>query len=602
MFGEEVSGRQFLATCNGRLDALLSKCENMTPQQMVAYFVEIEFPKRICVASSFGAESAALLAVVADVEPSLPILFLDTGFLFAETMAYVRDLSRALGLTNVQRLQPSKETLIGLDPENSLWSEDPNQCCRVRKVEPFEQALQGFDCWISGLKRAHGGARSSVRLVEYEGGRFKLNPIANWSSEEVRSFIASRSLPAHPLVGRGYTSIGCIPCTRMNRPGEDVRGGRWARSDKSECGIHIRLSKMNNEASQVSDNELNIEMLNRSWMISGVCGTMGQKLLQRVLELKPRRVVGFDNNESELFFLYDRYRKNVDVKFYTGDIRDQKEVEARMRGCEFVLHTAATKHVYLCEESPSAAVNTNILGTQNIIEAALGCGVERVLFTSSDKAVNPTNVMGASKLMAERLVSAANAQTRRARQIFASTRFGNVLGSRGSVIPIFLRQIRAGGPVTITRPEMTRFIMTMREAVKLVMDSLALARGGEIFVTKMPVARIIDLAEVLIEENAAKYGYRASDISIEVIGSRPGEKMFEELMNEEEISRALELTDYFVIRPSILSNFRDIDYEYPSMRPADLASGGYNSKIVSAMSKEELRAYLRRNPELFNEK
>ena len=171
-------------------------------------------------------------------------------------------------------------------------------------------------------------------------------------------------------------------------------------------------------------------------------------------------------------------------------------------GCEIALHAAAVKHVFLCEESPFAAIHANILGTQNIIDAALRTGVERLLLTSSDKAVNPTNVMGTSKLMAERLVSAANAHPRLGNQIFASTRFGNVLGSRGSVIPLFIRQIRLGGPVTVTSPDMTRFIMTLDEAVGLVMDSLFLARGGEIFVTKMPVLRIGDLAEVMIEELA----------------------------------------------------------------------------------------------------
>ena len=150
-------------------------------------------------------------------------------------------------------------------------------------------------------------------------------------------------------------------------------------------------------------------------------------------------------------------------------------------------------------------------------------------------------------------------------QVFASTRFGNVLGSRGSVIPLFIRQIRSGGPVTVTSADMTRFVMTLDEAVGLVMDSLFLAKGGEIFVTKMPVLRIGDLAEVMIEELALKYGYRPGDISVEIIGPRPGEKMYEELMNEEEVKRSIELQKYFVIQPAILPSFRKIDYVYPDM-------------------------------------
>jgi FlaA1/EpsC-like NDP-sugar epimerase len=279
-------------------------------------------------------------------------------------------------------------------------------------------------------------------------------------------------------------------------------------------------------------------------------------------------------------------------------LRDRREVEARIAGCEIVLHAAAVKHVFLCEESPFAAIHANILGTQNIIDAAVSAGVERLLLTSSDKAVNPTNVMGTSKLMAERLVSAANARTSAENQVFAATRFGNVLGSRGSVIPLFIRQIRTGGPVTLTSPDMSRFIMTRDEAIGLVMDSLFLAKGGEIFVTKMPVLRIADLAEVMIEELAPDFGFRPGDIGIEIIGPRPGEKMYEELMNEEEILRAIELPKYFVVRPAILPSFRAIDYTYPEMNPAGAPKQSYNSKNSTAMSKDELGAYLRSHPAL----
>jgi FlaA1/EpsC-like NDP-sugar epimerase len=340
------------------------------------------------------------------------------------------------------------------------------------------------------------------------------------------------------------------------------------------------------------------DMLGRSWLISGVCGTIGRKLLERVLELRPRHVVGLDNNESDLFYLYDEHKKNGVIKLYTVDLRDGSELASRMAGCEFVLHAAAVKHVFLCEESPFAAIHVNILGTQNVIDAAATTGVERLLLTSSDKAVNPTNVMGTSKLMAERLVSAASARARDERQVFASTRFGNVLGSRGSVIPLFIRQIRAGGPLTLTHPEMTRFIMTLDEAARLVMDSLFLARGGEIFVTKMPVVRIGDLAQVMIEELAPAYGYRPGDIRIELIGPRIGEKMYEELMNEEEVGRSIELPRYFVIRPAILPSFRAIDYTYPEMNPAGAPGRPYNSRNADAMSREELRTYLRGHPAL----
>jgi FlaA1/EpsC-like NDP-sugar epimerase len=265
-----------------------------------------------------------------------------------------------------------------------------------------------------------------------------------------------------------------------------------------------------------------------------------------------------------------------------------------MDGVDIVLHAAGLKHVSLCERAPRAAVQTNILGTQNIIQAALGAGVERVLFTSSDKAVNPTNVMGTSKLMAERLMTAANARSRSGRTIFASSRFGNVLGSRGSVIPLFKQQIAAGGPVTLTHPRMTRFIMTLSEAVALVMEVVSLAKGGEVFVNKMPVCRIEDLAITMVEELAPHYGHDPRDVPIRIVGPNPGEKYHEELMNEEEIRRTIELPRHFVIVPAFRSNCRRVDYDYPQMldrRPEQ----PYNSSTAAPMSRDELRQYLRDN-------
>jgi FlaA1/EpsC-like NDP-sugar epimerase len=338
--------------------------------------------------------------------------------------------------------------------------------------------------------------------------------------------------------------------------------------------------------------------LHRSWFITGVCGSVGSQILKNVLEFEPKRVICYDNNESALFLLYDHYRKDSRITFFTGDICNRRDVESRIKGCDYVLHAAALKHVYLSELSPGAAVDVNVLGTQHILEAAIANGVERLLFTSSDKAVNPTNVMGASKLLAERLVCAANAQAQSSSQIFASTRFGNVLGSRGSVIPIFRNQIREGAPITLTDPDMTRFIMTLEQAVRLVTDSLFLARGGEIFVTKMPVARIGDLAEIMIEELAPKYGRKPKDIEIEIIGARAGEKKFEELMTEEESNRAVALPRYYVVPPAILSNFRQIEYSYADMDSEAPKGRPYNSAVVGAMPKEELRRYLLSNPAL----
>jgi FlaA1/EpsC-like NDP-sugar epimerase len=335
-------------------------------------------------------------------------------------------------------------------------------------------------------------------------------------------------------------------------------------------------------------------------LITGVCGTVGRELLHQVVEQAPAEVIGLDNNESELFFLSEEYRTSPHVRFYLGDLRDRNELVRRMRGIDVVLHTAALKHVILCEQSPREAVQTNVLGTQNVIDAAIAGAVERVIFTSSDKAVNPTNVMGTSKLMAERLMTAANAHRRGNGPVLASTRFGNVLGSRGSVIPLFRRQIAVGGPVTLTDPRMSRFIMTLHEAVRLVMDSVFLAHGGEVFVTKMPVVRIADLAAVMIEELAPNYGFAPEQIAIDVIGSKAGEKLYEELMNEEETRRALELERYFVVLPAFKSVYENITYRYPGLVKEGI-DRPYNSAITEPLSRDELRAYLVRHQLLKSE-
>ncbi len=350
--------------------------------------------------------------------------------------------------------------------------------------------------------------------------------------------------------------------------------------------------KLKGTGSKVANNSL---WTNQSVLITGVTGTVGRELLRQVVDKNPREVIGLDNNETELFFLCEAYRSRENVHLYLGDIRDRDKLMRKMRGVNVVLHAAALKHVILCEESPRDPVQTNILGTQNVIDAALENGVKRVIFTSSDKAVNPTNVMGTTKLMGERLITAANAHRRtNGSTIFASTRFGNVLGSRGSVIPLFKRQIAAGGPITLTDRDMTRFIMTLSQAASLVMNSVPLAKGGEVFVTKMPVARIVDLAEVMVEELAPHYGYRPGQIEIRVIGSKPGEKLYEELMNDEETRRTLELNDYFVIKPAFAAVYENVDYHYEGM-VRNGVDRPYNSALEGVMSKAELRTYLSTN-------
>ncbi len=333
-------------------------------------------------------------------------------------------------------------------------------------------------------------------------------------------------------------------------------------------------------------------LTNKSVLVTGCCGTVGRELVRQLLELhEVGELTGLDNNESEIFFLEQRYLKYKQARFSLADVRDRARLARTFVGVDIIFHTAGFKHVILCERSPFEAVQTNIIGVQNIIGAATEAGVEKVIFTSSDKAVNPTNVMGTSKLMGERLMTAANSNLRGKGPIFASTRFGNVLGSRGSVIPVFKDQIARGGPVTLTDPVMTRFIMSIEEATRLVIDSAEIAKGGEVFVTKMPVIRIKDLADVMVQELAPKYGHDPEKIGVDIIGIKPGEKLYEELMNHEETRRTWELELYFAILPAFRNLYQYIYYDYPGILGKDVTDP-YNSQYSAPLTHEELRKFL----------
>jgi FlaA1/EpsC-like NDP-sugar epimerase len=329
---------------------------------------------------------------------------------------------------------------------------------------------------------------------------------------------------------------------------------------------------------------------NKKVLITGAAGTVGREIVNCLTAYAPAELRLMDNNETEMFFLMEECR-NKSAFCFLGDVRDREKVEKLSGGIDIIIHCAAFKHVILSEYNPFDVVQTNIMGVENIMRAAQSNNVKHVLFTSSDKAVNPTNVMGTSKLMGERLMTAANAVKSDGHTVYTSTRFGNVIGSRGSVVPLFMKQIRQGGPVTITDRQMTRFIMTIEESALLVLKSLTIARGGEVFVTKMPVARIIDLAEVMIELLAPKYGHRASDIELKVIGAKPGEKLYEELMSEEEVHRSLELKDMFVVTPAFKSIYQNIIYEYPDTVSNRLQKS-YVSANEAALTKDALGKYL----------
>ncbi len=338
-------------------------------------------------------------------------------------------------------------------------------------------------------------------------------------------------------------------------------------------------------------------MKNKRILVTGACGTVGSELVKSLLtnkEYSPATVIGLDNNESELFFIDQLYLDDSRASFQLADIRDRDVLARAMQDIDIVFHCAALKHVILCERSPYEAVQTNISGCQNVIHAADANNVEKVIFTSSDKAVNPTNVMGTSKLMGERLMTAANGSSKKSNTIYASTRFGNVLGSNGSVIPIFKQQIKNGGPVTLTDPEMTRFVMTVEESVRLVIDSSYQAKGGEVFITKMPVLKISDLAQVMIELLAEEYGRKPEDVKIEIIGSKPGEKLYEELMSDEETRRAVELEQYFSVLPAFRGFHRDVDYKYDDV-VNEVVDDPYVSSEADMMTQDDIKTFLLEN-------
>lgn len=219
-------------------------------REVIAAAIETLFRGRITLVSSFGADSAVLLHLLSEVDRSTPVTFIDTGQLFEETLRYRDQLVERLRLTDVRTITPDAERLQRHDPENFLWQSDTSLCCKIRKVLPLAEALTDFPAWISGRKRFQNALRAELPLFEADGVRIKVNPLAEWSSKDVRDYAEVRGLPEHPLVKHGFLSIGCAPCTSRVKPGEDARAGRWRGQDKTECGIHMS-NALENEGSGI---------------------------------------------------------------------------------------------------------------------------------------------------------------------------------------------------------------------------------------------------------------------------------------------------------------------------------------------------------------
>jgi UDP-N-acetylglucosamine 4,6-dehydratase len=285
-------------------------------------------------------------------------------------------------------------------------------------------------------------------------------------------------------------------------------------------------------------------------LVTGGTGSIGRIIVRQLLEFSPTAIRVFSRNEYNQYLMSREYRDFKNVRFFIGDVRDRKRLMLAAEDVDIIFHASALKHVHACEYNPFEAVKTNVIGTQNALDAALEYNIERFIAISTDKAVSPTNTMGATKLLAERLVTSANNYKGSRQTLFTVVRFGNVLASRGSALPLFIKQIRAGGPVTLTHPEMRRFFMTIPDAVSLCFKAAEKSEGGEIFILKMPVLRISDLIEVLIEEFAGRSGHNPKDIAVQDIGLFPGEKVYEELMTPEEMMSAVEHADYFRLCPA----------------------------------------------------
>ncbi len=332
-------------------------------------------------------------------------------------------------------------------------------------------------------------------------------------------------------------------------------------------------------------------------LVTGGTGSIGSEIVEQLLGFKVRQVRVFSRDETKQFELAHRLHGDPHIRFLIGDVRDRERLQMAMEGADMVFHAAALKHVVSCELNPFEAVKTNVQGTQNVISCALANNVEKVISISTDKAADPTNVMGCAKLLAEKLILASYFYKGQKRTKFCSVRFGNVLGSRGSVVPLFIKQIKAGGPVTVTDPNMTRFFMSISQAVGLIFKASELMKGQEVFILKMPVASIGDLADAVVSIMKEKNNI-TGDIQIRVIGKKAGERKHEKLLTLDESETALERDDMYIIRPNVdYEIFHDFKpEEYPASHPAAVKE--YSSRSEQPMPLEEIKKMILSIPEL----
>lgn len=325
---------------------------------------------------------------------------------------------------------------------------------------------------------------------------------------------------------------------------------------------------------------------NKTVLITGGTGSFGSFFVKEILKLNPKKVVVFSRDEDKQYSLQFELAHYKDkLKFVIGDVRDYASLDKAFREkIDYVIHAAALKQIPSSEYNIHEAVKTNVLGAQNVVDAALVHGVSKVLSISTDKAVEPINVMGMTKALQERIFILANKSRTKAKTKFASVRYGNIVASRGSIIPLFKKQIDAGGPLSVTDKEMTRFILTLGEAIKLVFNALENMKGGEIFVPNIKPLKIYDLAEVMIQELKPK------NKKIVEIGIRPGEKLHETLISPIESMRSIKRKDLYIVLPQI--DLSDIGFTY-KIRTSKVNQFRYSSDVGPMMSKSDIKELLK---------
>lgn len=317
-------------------------------------------------------------------------------------------------------------------------------------------------------------------------------------------------------------------------------------------------------------------------LVTGGTGSWGSELVRQLLEkYSPKEIIIYSRGELKQVEMQYQYSDNKILKFVIGDVRDRDRLDSALKGVDYVFHLAALKHVPVCEDHPFEAIKTNILGTQNLIEASIKNKVKKVIGCSSDKAVDPINAYGFTKACAEKLTIAANKDSG---TLFSYIRGGNVIGSSGSVIPLFRKQILEKNEITLTDGEMTRFIFTLSDAISLVFRAMEQSNGGELFVMKMPGIKMQDLAEAMIEELGN------SETIMKNIGIRPGEKIHEVLLSKNEKDNIIDDEHYFIILPKIKIDGAE-DY-YKNYNKVNLPDE-FNSKNTRRLNKEELKILLR---------